>query len=69
MKDYERTVTLMINKIHLQSYYEYKGRFVTGADTNSQNAANTASVFMIQSHLSPKKNVVHIIPVSQIDAK
>lgn len=73
MKDQERPVTLMIDEIHLQSYLvqrtKYKGVFVTGPATNSENAAKTAYVFMIQSLLPPNKDVVHILPVSQIDAK
>lgn len=69
LKDHEKTVTLMIDEIHLQSYFEYKGGFVTGAATNSNIAARTAYVFMIQSLLSPNKDVVHILPVAKLDAK
>lgn len=42
---------------------------VTGAAVNSSTAAKTAHVFMIQSLLSSNKDVVHILPVAQIDAK
>ncbi|GFT79646.1 hypothetical protein TNCV_1272951 [Trichonephila clavipes] len=36
---------------------------------NSEQAATSASVFMIQSLLSPLKEVVHITPVKKIDGE
>lgn len=68
MLDHERTVTLMMDEIHLQSFFDYKGGHITGAATNSTSPAKTAFVFMIQSLLSRNKDVVHILPVSKIDA-
>ncbi|CAN8014954.1 unnamed protein product [Ixodes persulcatus] len=51
MNDHEKTVTLVMNEIHLQSYLDYKGGTVVGMATNSTIAAKTAYVFMIQSLL------------------
>ncbi|KAH9374829.1 hypothetical protein HPB48_015762 [Haemaphysalis longicornis] len=69
MKEHERTVTLMMDEIHIQAYFDYKGGYVTGAAANSSSPAKTAHVFMLQSLLSNHKDVVHILPVAQIDAK
>nr|XP_054933507.1 uncharacterized protein LOC129387861 [Dermacentor andersoni] len=68
-KEHEKTVTLMIDEIHLQSFFDYKAGLVTGAAVNSSTAAKTAHVFTIQSLLSSNKDVVRILPVAQIDAK
>lgn len=59
----------MIDEVHLQAYFDYKAGFVTGAAVNSSSPAKTAHVFMIQSLLSSNKDVVHILPVAQIDAR
>ncbi|KAH9364495.1 hypothetical protein HPB48_018685 [Haemaphysalis longicornis] len=68
-KEHERTVNLMIDEVHLQAYFDYKAGFVTGAAANSSNPAKTAHVFMVQSLVSPNKDVVNILPVAQIDAR
>lgn len=68
-KEHERTITLMIDEVHLQSCFDQKAGFVTGAAANSSNPAETAHVFIIQSLLSSNKNVVHILPVAQINSK
>nr|XP_054933828.1 uncharacterized protein LOC129387969 [Dermacentor andersoni] len=68
-KEHEKSVTLMIDEIHLQSFFDYKAGLVTGAAVNSSTAAKTPHVFMIQSLLSSNKDVVHMLPVAQIDAK
>ncbi|KAH7980330.1 hypothetical protein HPB49_015048 [Dermacentor silvarum] len=69
LKDHECFVTLMMDEIHLQASFQYKGGYVTGAATNSENAAKIAYVFMMQSLLSSNKDVVHILPVAKIEAK
>ncbi|KAM7300812.1 uncharacterized protein ISCGN_016397 [Ixodes scapularis] len=69
MNEHEKTVTLVMDEIHLQPYLDYKGGTVVGMAANSTIAAKTAYVFMIQSLLSASKDVVHILPVAQIDAK
>jgi hypothetical protein len=47
---------------------DYKGGNLVGSAYDSQNLATTAHVFMIQSLLSPFKDVVHILPVNRMDA-
>lgn len=69
MKEHERFVTLMMDEIHLQPYFDFKAGSVTGAAINSASPAKTAHVFMTQSLLSSRKDVVHIMPVAQMDAK
>lgn len=69
MKEHEKTVFLMMDEIHLQLYFDYKGGVIVGAACNSSNATKTAHVFMMQSLLSPEKNVVHILPVERISAQ
>lgn len=69
LKDHECFVTLMMDEIHLQAPFQYKGGYVTGPATSSENAAKTAYVFMMQSLLSSNKDVVHILPVAKIEAK
>lgn len=68
MKDHEKSVVLMMDEIHLQAYFDYKGGTIVGTASNTSNAARTAHVFMIQSLLSSQKSVVHILPVEQINA-
>lgn len=68
LKPHEKIVTLMVDEIHIQPYFEYKGGCVTGAASNSEEAAKTAHVFMIQSLLSAHKDVAHILPVANIEA-
>lgn len=63
LKEHEKTVTLMLDEVHLQSFFDCKAGFVTGA------AAKTAHVLMIQTLHSSNKDVVHTLPVEQIDAK
>ncbi|XP_049267497.1 uncharacterized protein LOC125756643 [Rhipicephalus sanguineus] len=68
MKEHERTVTLMMDEIHLKAYFDYKDGFIAGAAANNSCPAKTAHVFMVQSVLSNHKEVVHIMRVAQIDA-
>jgi hypothetical protein len=56
----------MIDEIHLQPYMDYKGGNVVGASAKDSSLATAAHVFMIQSLLSPKKEVVHILPVRKL---
>ncbi|XP_077489630.1 uncharacterized protein LOC144100615 [Amblyomma americanum] len=68
LKPHERTVTLMMDEIYIQQYFEYKGGSLTGTASNSSEAAKTAHVFMTQSLLSGHKDVAHILPVFSIEA-
>lgn len=61
MKNPEWTLTLMTDEVH----FEYKGGFATGTATNSNIAARTAYVFLIQSLLSSNKDVhIYLLPNS-----
>ncbi|GFX06716.1 hypothetical protein TNCV_1753191 [Trichonephila clavipes] len=46
-----------------------KGGNILGMAYNSEQAATSAYVFMIQSLLSPLKEIVHIMPVKKIDGE
>jgi hypothetical protein len=65
----DRTVSLMIDEIYLKPYLDYKGGNILGVAQNSEEAATTAHVFMVQSLLSSFKDVVHILPVKSINAE
>jgi hypothetical protein len=58
----------MVDEIHIKPYMDYKGGNLVGSAYDSQNLATTAHVFMIQSLLSPFKDVVQILPVNRMDA-
>lgn len=66
---HERNVTLMLDKIHLQQFFDYKEGRLTGASVNSTDPAKTAHVVMVQSLLSSFKDVAQILLVSKITAK
>ncbi|XP_077512600.1 uncharacterized protein LOC144123693 [Amblyomma americanum] len=69
MESHEKTVTLMIDEIHIKPYFDYKGGSIVGSSANSQEAATTAHVFMIQSLLSANKDVIHILPVAKMNSE
>lgn len=69
MKDFERTVILMIDEIYVSGQLSYKqGKFEGGANNDISSSANTAQVFMISSVLSKHKDVVCIVPVKNMTA-
>ncbi|GFV18341.1 THAP-type domain-containing protein [Trichonephila clavipes] len=63
----------MLEEIHLKPYLDFKGGNILGVAYNSEQAAVSAYVFMIQSLLSPSssplKEVVRIMPVKKIDGE
>lgn len=59
----------MVDEIHIKPYFDYKGGSIVGSAANSQEAATTVHVFMLQSLLSSNKDVLHILPVAKITAK
>ena len=65
----DKTVTLMLDEIHLKPHFDYKGGNVVGSAFNSTEAATSAFVFMINSICSTFKDVVHIIPTKLIKAE
>lgn len=69
MQPHEKTVTLMVDEIHIKPYFDYKAGSIVGSAANSEEAATTAHVFMLQSLLSSNKDVLHILPVSRMTAE
>lgn len=65
----DKHVVLMMDEIHLKSYFDFKGGSILGASFNCEEAASSAYVFMIQSIASSFRDVVHILPVKKIVAE
>ena len=53
---------LLVDKIHVKPYFDYKGGNIVGSDFNCNDAADTAIVFMINSLFSDYKDVAHKLP-------
>ena len=64
----DKTVYLLIDKIHLNLYFDYKGGNIVGAATDRTNAATSTYAFMISSVFSNYKDVVHVLPTSKLTA-
>nr|XP_012225401.1 PREDICTED: uncharacterized protein LOC105673967 [Linepithema humile] len=64
----DKTITLMMDKIHIKPYVDYKGGNIVGRAFNSTECAMSAHVFMINSMLSTYRDVVHILPVKTLQA-
>jgi len=64
----DKTVMLLVDEIHLQQFFEYKGGSVVGAASNSNEAAKSAFAFMISSIVSKYKDVAHVLPTCKINA-
>jgi len=58
----DKTVMLLVDEIHLQQFFDYKGGNIVGAASNSNEAAKSAFAFMISSIVSKYKDVVHVLP-------
>ena len=65
----DKTVSLLVDEIHLSAFYDYKGGSVVGAAHDAINAATTAFAFMIISTFSEYKDVVHLLPARKMDAQ
>jgi len=65
----DKTVVLLVDEIHLQQCFDYKGGSVVGTASNSNEAAKSAFAFMISSIVSKYKDVVHVLPTCKINAK
>lgn len=62
-------MTLMIDEIHIKPYFDYKGGRIVGTAAHSTEPATTAHVFMVQSLLSPNKDVIHKLPMCKMNAE
>ncbi|XP_049801053.1 uncharacterized protein LOC126236056 [Schistocerca nitens] len=69
LQESDCTISLMMDEIHIKPYFDYKGGNIVGAAFDSDKAATTAYVFMIQSLLSSFKEVVHVLPVRNLVAE
>ena len=66
----DTTVMLLVDEIHLKSFFDYKGGTVVGSSFNNCTAAaKSAFAFMISSVFSNYKDVVHLLPISKISAE
>uniref|UniRef100_A0A2L2Y813 Transposable element P transposase n=1 Tax=Parasteatoda tepidariorum TaxID=114398 RepID=A0A2L2Y813_PARTP len=68
LTDADKTVTVMIDEVHLKPFFDFKGGDILGASYNSIEAANSAYVYMVQSVESSFKDVVAIMPVKTVNA-
>lgn len=64
----DKHVTLMIDEIHIKPYFDYKGGSIVGSAFNSNDAAKSAFVFMLNSLCSKYKDVVHVMPTKSMTA-
>lgn len=65
----DKTVSLMVDEIHLKPFLDYKGGSIVGSAYNSDAVATSAYVFMLNSIASKFKDVVHIIPTKIMKAE
>ena len=65
----DKTVSLLVDEIHLSAFYDYKGGSIVGAAHDAINAVTTAFAFMITSTFSEYKDVVHLLPARKMDAQ
>nr|XP_037289862.1 uncharacterized protein LOC119184554 [Rhipicephalus microplus] len=68
LQPHESAVVLMLDEIHIQPFFDFKGRKISGAAGNSEEAATSAHVFMVQSMQSSFREVVHILPARTMNA-
>ncbi|KAH7977244.1 hypothetical protein HPB49_000106 [Dermacentor silvarum] len=55
--------------MHIKPFFDYKTGNIVASAANSQEAATTAHVCMVQSLLSSNKDMLHILPVSKMTAE
>ncbi|KAH9378468.1 hypothetical protein HPB48_016552 [Haemaphysalis longicornis] len=69
LKDHERFVTLMMDEIHLQASFQYKGGCVTGAATNKTPSVLTASFnTLCKLHEGEKDELLRLAPTLSFKA-
>ena len=63
------TLMLLVDEIHLKSFFDYKGGNIVGTSFNSPSeAAKSAFAFMISSMFSAYEDVVRLLPTSKLIA-
>lgn len=68
LQPHESSVVLMLDEIHIQPFFDFKGGKISGAAANSEEAATSAHVFMVQSMPSSFREVVHILPARTMNS-
>ena len=66
LTDFDKTVSLLLDEIHLKPYFDFKGGNNVGQAHNSSEPAKSAFVFMITSLFSSYKDVVYIFPANKM---
>jgi hypothetical protein len=70
LKPRDYIVNLLIDEIHLHSFFDFKGGNVVGSAYNDvHSAATTAFAFMITSVFSSYKDVVHVLPSCKMNGE
>ena len=62
----DTTVSLLCDEIHLKLYFDYKGGNIIGL-FNSNEAATSASVFMLSSVFSQYEDTVYVMPTKYLN--
>ena len=65
----DKTVSLLVDEIHLKPFFDFKGGNITGPALNSKEAAKLAFTFMISSIFSSYKDVVYILPSNKLTSE
>lgn len=65
LKDDQHFVTIMVDEIHIKSYFDYKRGNITGVALNQNEAANCALVFMVRSLTCKFEEVAHRVCTSR----
>ena len=65
----DKTVTLLVDEIHLKPYFDCKGGNVVGTAYNTNEAATSAFAFTVNSVFSKFKEVVNVLSIWRMDAK
>ncbi|XP_035230090.1 uncharacterized protein LOC118202039 [Stegodyphus dumicola] len=68
LNESDKKVVLLIDEIHVKSYFDYKGGNLTGMAYNNSGADSSVHAFMISSILSSYKDIVHMLPVHTLTA-
>ena len=65
----DKTITIIVDEIHLQPYFDYKEGNLVDDAYNTNEAATLAFAFIVNSVFSKFKEVAHVFPTRRIDVK
>ena len=66
---FNKTVSLLVDEIHLKPFFDFKGRNNTGPALNSKEATKSAFTSMISRIFSPYKDVVYTLPSNKLTSE